>query len=62
MREEIVTTLNGRKVLTLEDRCNLPYTEATLMEVQRLADVTPLGMWESLIFDFVMVKKEVLLS
>ena len=36
--------LTGKDVVNLEDRPRLPYTEATIMEIQRLSCVAPGGL------------------
>ena len=44
MQEEIANVVGSRKSPELLDRTNLPYTEATLLEIQRLCDDAPLGI------------------
>ena len=43
VQKEIHTALGTRKP-TFEDRKNLPYTEATILEVMRLANVVPMAL------------------
>lgn len=39
-----MSVAGNRKLITVEDRPKIPYTEATLLEVMRISDVTPLGI------------------
>nr|QTW43691.1 CYP3082A3 [Eurytemora affinis] len=41
VQEELDLHLQGRKVVTMEDKVHLPYTEATINEVFRLCNVVP---------------------
>jgi len=41
VREEILRLIGSNRVPSLKDRIDLPYTEATIMEVQRLANIVP---------------------
>ena len=41
VREEILRVIGSNRVPSLKDRVDLPYTEATIMEVQRLANIVP---------------------
>ncbi|KAL5019494.1 hypothetical protein ScPMuIL_002386 [Solemya velum] len=43
MYKEIESVIGVRQLPTLEDRANLPFCEATLMEVLRVANVFPFG-------------------
>nr|XP_020447513.1 cytochrome P450 2U1 isoform X1 [Monopterus albus] len=44
VQAEIDKVVGGHRVPSLTDRGSLPFTEATIMEVQRLAAVVPLGV------------------
>lgn len=37
-------TVNGARQVSLEDRAHMPYTEAFLLELQRCADIAPIGL------------------
>ncbi|OQV12855.1 Cytochrome P450 2J5 [Hypsibius exemplaris] len=43
IQEEIDTTVGRDKVLTNSDRARLPYTDAAILEVQRIGSLVPLG-------------------
>ncbi|OQV16081.1 Cytochrome P450 2U1 [Hypsibius exemplaris] len=43
-QEEIDTTFGRETVLTYSDRARLPYTEATIMEIQRYGSIVPLNV------------------
>lgn len=43
VQEELDAVANGRELLSLNDKENLPYTEATLNEVWRFCNVAPLS-------------------
>ncbi len=44
VQEELDAEVGRNRMPRLTDRSNLPYTEATLMEIQRRGSVTPLGV------------------
>jgi methyl farnesoate epoxidase/farnesoate epoxidase len=44
VQEELTTVVGNNRLPKLADRPNLPYTEATLNEIQRLSNVAPLGI------------------
>ena len=39
VRQEIFDVIGTDKQPTLMDRANMPHTEATILEIQRLADI-----------------------
>ena len=41
---EIEEVIGHERLVTLEDRGQLPYTEATMMEVLRFSSIVPLGV------------------
>ena len=41
---EIEKVIGHERLVTLEDRGQLPYTEATMMEVLRFSSIVPLGV------------------
>ena len=43
VQEELDRVIGHDRVVSLKDRSNLPYTEATLMEVQRMSSILPVG-------------------
>ena len=44
VQEELDRVVGTHRRPALEDRGDLPYTEATIMEIQRYANMTPLGL------------------
>ncbi|XP_042219648.1 cytochrome P450 2J4-like [Homarus americanus] len=44
VQEELDRVMGGGKSLTLQDMSSVPYTMATIYEVQRVADIFPLGV------------------
>lgn len=44
MLSEIEKTLDGRAELSILDKKNMPYTEAVILESQRLADIAPFSL------------------
>lgn len=44
VQAEIDEVVGRHRVLSLTDRASLPFTEATIMEVQRLTVAVPLGI------------------
>lgn len=43
VREELSKVVGDRRLPKLADRGSLNYTEATIFEIQRMANVAPLG-------------------
>ena len=41
---EIDDVIGRHRVLSMKDKASLPYVEATLIEIQRVANVVPLGV------------------
>ena len=48
VQEELDNVVGRRRLPTLEDRRNLPYTEAVILEVLRISSVVPLGTTHSI--------------
>ncbi|KAF5897982.1 cytochrome P450 2D3-like, partial [Clarias magur] len=46
-QQEIDEVLQGKSHVSFEDRHNMPYTQAVIHEVQRIANVTPLSVFHS---------------
>ncbi|XP_003723543.2 cytochrome P450 2U1 [Strongylocentrotus purpuratus] len=44
IHKELDDVVGRNRLPSLTDRPNLPYTEATLLEIQRFATITPLGV------------------
>ncbi len=53
VRNEIHNTIGHHRLPSMTDKISLPYTEACVMETQRLADVVPLGVPHTTIEDIV---------
>ncbi len=47
VRQEIWDVVGKENSISLTDRVNLPFTDATIMEVQRMADVAPEGVFHT---------------
>ena len=44
VQEELDRVVGTDRMAGLEDRISLPYTEAVIMEIQRYANIAPLGL------------------
>ena len=44
VQDELDSVIGHDRVVSIKDRPNLPYTEATLMEVHRMSSIVPLGL------------------
>jgi hypothetical protein len=44
VREEIYTVIGKDRLPTLADRLLMPYTEATILEIHRMANIGPFGL------------------
>ena len=44
VQKELDQVIDGGRMISLKDRPNLPYTDATLMEIQRISNVVPLSV------------------
>ena len=53
LHSEIDDVIGRKRLPALEDRRNMPYTEATILEALRIAAVVPLGLPHSVPFDTV---------
>ena len=51
VQAEIDEVLGTRKIPCMSDKHNMPYVEATIMEIQRAADIVPLGVPHSVMED-----------
>ena len=47
MQEEIDSVIPDSRLITLSDKANLPYCQAVVLEVQRIANVVPLNVLHS---------------
>jgi cytochrome P450 len=45
VQKEIDSQIGTDRLPTMKDKLLLPYTEAVLMEVQRVATILPMGVW-----------------
>ncbi|XP_072290779.1 cytochrome P450 2F3-like [Eucyclogobius newberryi] len=46
-QQEIERVLEGKDILTFEDRLDMPYVQAVLHEVQRIANIVPLSVFHA---------------
>ncbi len=56
VQQEIHNAIGQERMPTMKDKPILPYTEACILEIQRMADVAPLGITHFTLEDDVMFR------